>query len=71
MAFPVLGAFQFSGHMPVVLPVTLVSGLAMAAVSYALIESPCRTALRRWERHNEPSPLDSSVTDSPEPAVAQ
>jgi peptidoglycan/LPS O-acetylase OafA/YrhL len=71
MAFPVLGAFQFSGHMPVVLTLTLVFGLAMAAVSYALIESPCRTALRRWERHNEPSPLDSSVTDSPEPAVAQ
>ena len=71
MAFPVLGAFQFSGHMPVVLAVTVVFGFAMAAVSYALVESPCRMALRRWERRNAISPLDSSVSDSPEPAVAR
>jgi hypothetical protein len=68
---------------------TTVLGFAMAAVSYALIESPCRNALRRWEyrragagrpgddsgravgRHPVPiPPLDSSVTDDPEPAVA-
>jgi peptidoglycan/LPS O-acetylase OafA/YrhL len=57
--------------MPAVLVLTVVFGFAMAAVSYALVESPCRQALRRWERRNEPSPLDSSLTDSPEPAVAR
>jgi len=59
-----------------VLGLTLALGFAMAAVSYALIESPCRNALRRWEyrragaRSQAPPPLDSSVTDSPEPVVA-
>jgi peptidoglycan/LPS O-acetylase OafA/YrhL len=64
----------------VVLTLTLIFGFAMAAVSYALVESPCRQALRRWEyRASKPGkqpgkpapPLDSSVSDSPEPAVAQ
>jgi len=68
MVFPVIGQFPFSGHMPVVLVLTLVFGFAIAAVSYALVESPCREALRRWERRHEPTPLDSSVTDTPEPA---
>lgn len=71
MVFPVIGEFPFSGHMPVVLVLTLVFGFAIAAVSYALIESPCRNALRRWERHNVITPLDSSVSDAPEPAVAR
>jgi peptidoglycan/LPS O-acetylase OafA/YrhL len=72
MAFPVVGKFVFNGAMPVILVVTLVFGLAMAAVSYALIENPCRQALRRWEyaRANRVPPLDSSVSDAPEPAVA-
>jgi peptidoglycan/LPS O-acetylase OafA/YrhL len=81
MVFPVIGAFAFNGHMPVVLVLTLVFGFAIAAVSYALVESPCRVALRRWERRNDPAPLDwghhppegqgDSVTDPPEPAVAR
>ena len=50
---------------------TVVFGFAVAAVSYALVESPCRVALRRWERRNDPAPLDSSITDAPEPAVAR
>jgi peptidoglycan/LPS O-acetylase OafA/YrhL len=79
--FPVIGEFAFNGHMPVVLVLTVVFGFAIAAVSYALVESPCRNALRRWERRNVPSPLDwghlppegqgDSVTDEPEPAVAR
>jgi peptidoglycan/LPS O-acetylase OafA/YrhL len=48
-----------------------VFGFAIAAVSYALVESPCRNALRRWERRNDPTPLDSSVDDVTEPAVAR
>lgn len=71
MVFPMIGAFQFNGHMPVVLVLTVVIGFAIAAVSYALVESPCRNALRRWERRNDMTPLDSSVSDAPEPAVAR
>ena len=55
MVFPVIGEFAFNGHMPVVLVLTVVFGFAIAAVSYALVESPCRVALRRWEyRRNVP-----------------
>jgi peptidoglycan/LPS O-acetylase OafA/YrhL len=67
-----------------VLILTLVFGFAMAAVSYALVESPCRNMLRRWEyrragaqRPGDGSgrapvpPLDSSVSDAPEPVVAR
>jgi len=72
MVFPMIGEFPFNGHMPVVLALTLVIGFALAAVSYALVESPCRNALRRWERRRrDVPPLDSSVTDAPEPAVAR
>jgi peptidoglycan/LPS O-acetylase OafA/YrhL len=49
MVFPVIGEFAFNGHMPVVLVLTVTFGFAIAAVSYALVESPCRVALRRWE----------------------
>ncbi len=71
MVFPVIGEFAFNGHMPVVLVLTVVFGFAIAAVSYALVESPCRTALRRWEyRHTRPvPPLDSSVSSVPEPVA--
>lgn len=71
MVFPVIGEFAFNGHMPVVLVLTVVFGFAIAAVSYALVESPCRNALRRWERRFHPTPLDSSVTEETEPAVAR
>ncbi|SCX30627.1 hypothetical protein SAMN02799620_05116 [Mycolicibacterium fluoranthenivorans] len=71
MVFPVIGQFPFNGHMPVVLALTLVFGFAIAAVSYALVESPCRNALRRWEYRRNPPPLDSSVTDTAEPAIAR
>ncbi len=76
MVFPMVGKFMFSGNLFVVLALTLVLGFAMAAVSYALVESPCRHALRRWEYRRgrrdgvPPPPLDSSVTDTAEPAVA-
>jgi peptidoglycan/LPS O-acetylase OafA/YrhL len=71
MVFPIIGEFPFNGHMPVVLVLTVLFGFAIAAVSYALVESPCRVALRRWERRNDPAPLDSSVTEAPEPAVVR
>jgi peptidoglycan/LPS O-acetylase OafA/YrhL len=78
MVFPMVGQFMFSGDFFVTLILTLVLGYAMAAASYALIEYPCRNALRRWEYRQGRSakrsrvipPLDSSVTDDPEPAVA-
>lgn len=73
MVFPMVGKFMFNGNLIVILVLTLVLGFAMAAVSYALIESPCRNALRRWEyRQRKPvPPLDSSVSDAPEPAIAR
>jgi peptidoglycan/LPS O-acetylase OafA/YrhL len=74
MVFPMIGAFAFDGHMPVVLVLTIVIGFAIAAVSYALIESPCRVALRRWEyRKSSPTdpapPLDSAITGPTGPGV--
>jgi peptidoglycan/LPS O-acetylase OafA/YrhL len=64
MVFPVIGEFAFSGHMPVVLVLTVIFGFAIAAVSYALVESPCRVALRRWEYRRSAAGLDSSITDT-------
>jgi peptidoglycan/LPS O-acetylase OafA/YrhL len=55
MVFPVLGTFPFTGRMPTVLVLTLLFGWAIAAVSYALVESPCRDALRRWESRATPA----------------
>lgn len=77
MVFPMVGTFMFNGDLVVVFVLTTVLGFAMAAVSYALIESPCRNMLRRWEyrrakvENEKPPPLDSSVTDAAEPAVAR
>ena len=72
MVFPIIGEFAFNGRMPTVLALTLIFGFALAAVSYALVESPCRQALRRWEyRARRVPPLDSSTTDAPEPVVAR
>ena len=71
MVFPVIGEFPFSGHMPVVLVLAVIFGFAIAAVSYALVESPCRVALRRWEYRRTAPPLDSAVTDAAELAVAR
>jgi peptidoglycan/LPS O-acetylase OafA/YrhL len=71
MVFPIIGEFAFNGHMPVVLVLTVVFGFAIAAVSYSLIESPCRVAFRRWEfREQRPvPPLDSAVRSVPEPVA--
>jgi peptidoglycan/LPS O-acetylase OafA/YrhL len=55
MVFPVIGTFPFTGRMPTVLVLTLIFGFAIAAVSYALVESPAREALRRWEKREKPA----------------
>lgn len=80
MVFPMIGEFLFNGGMPAVLVLTLVFGFALAAVSYALVESPCREALRRWEYRNQrpvPPPdrghrplARDSITPEPEPQPA-
>lgn len=69
MAFPMIGKFAFAGDMPVVLALTLLFGFAMAAVSFALIEEPCRLALRNWEfrRTHRVAPLASAISDDPAP----
>jgi peptidoglycan/LPS O-acetylase OafA/YrhL len=73
MVFPVIGEFSFRGRMPEVLVLTLVFAIAIAAVSYALVESPCREALRRWEsRRSQKSAANSAGAVSPrqEDAIA-
>ena len=73
MVFPVIGEFSFRGRMPEVLVLTLIFAIAIAAVSYALVESPCREALRRWEsrRRQQRAPgLDSAVSPHQEDAIA-
>jgi len=69
MVFPVLGTFPFTGRMPTVLVLTLVFGWAIAAVSYALVESPCREALRRWEKRRRPAEA-GQVIDAEADAIA-
>src|SRR6201991_2097041 len=56
MVFPVIGEFSFTGRMPEVLVLTLIFAIAIAAVSYALVESPCREALRHWESRTKQAP---------------
>jgi peptidoglycan/LPS O-acetylase OafA/YrhL len=69
MVFPVLGTFQFTGRMPAVLVFTLIFGWAIAAVSYALVESPCRETLHRWEKRQQP--VDTrQVIDAEADAIA-
>ncbi|BAX90586.1 acyltransferase [Mycobacterium shigaense] len=69
MAFPVLGTFAFTGRMPTVLVLTLLFGWAIAAVSYALVESPAREALRRWEKREKAAGADQAV-DAEADAIA-
>lgn len=67
MVFPVVGTFPFTGNMPTVLVLTLIFGFSIAAVSYALVESPCREALRRWEKREQP---EAEVIDAEADAIA-
>jgi peptidoglycan/LPS O-acetylase OafA/YrhL len=69
MVFPVLGTFPFTGRMPMVLVWTLIFGWAIAAVCYALVESPCREALRRWEKRRKPLEVPQ-VTEAEADAIA-
>ncbi len=66
MVFPVIGTFPFTGRMATVLVLTLIFGFAISAVSYALVESPAREALRRWEKRKRPSGSVGSVVSDPE-----
>jgi peptidoglycan/LPS O-acetylase OafA/YrhL len=51
-----------------VLVLTLIFGFAIAAVSYALVESPCREALRRWEKREKP--VETRQVDAEADAIA-
>jgi len=64
MVFPVIGTFPFTGRMPTVLVLTLIFGFAIAAVSYALVESPAREALRRWEKRKKPGEAQADASPS-------
>ena len=78
MVFPVIGRFAFTGDMAVVLTLTSIFTVAIAAVSYGLVEQPCREALRGWEsrrrqqRRPAPPPPSSPPNRRPaEPVAAQ
>jgi peptidoglycan/LPS O-acetylase OafA/YrhL len=59
------------GHLPEVLALTLIFSIAIASVSYALVESPCREALRRWEkREKKLPPGEGRVSPPQEDAIA-
>ena len=70
MVFPVIGEFSFKGHMPEVLVLTLIFAIAIAAVSYALVESPCREALREWESRKKRGRDARTVSPRQEDAIA-
>ncbi len=71
MVFPVIGTFPFTGRMPTVLLLTLIFGFAIAAVSYGLVESPAREALRRWEKRTQSAPpTGNSVIDAEADSIA-
>ncbi|MDR3661087.1 MAG: acyltransferase [Mycobacterium sp.] len=62
MVLAMIGSAAFTGALPVVMVLTTVFGLAVAAVSYALLEEPCRAALRHWEiRRRAASPEQSAA----------
>ncbi|CAJ1496399.1 acyltransferase family protein [[Mycobacterium] holstebronense] len=66
MVFPVIGRFAFTGDMAVVLALTLVFTVAIAAVSYALVEQPCREKLRGWETRHPPERSDGAQAALPD-----
>lgn len=66
VVYALLGRPQSGFGFVAVLVLTLVFALAMAAVSYALIEEPCRIALQRWEDRRKAAvlPLTDPSGDS-------
>jgi peptidoglycan/LPS O-acetylase OafA/YrhL len=73
IVFAVLGRYAFAGDLPVVLVLTLLCGFAIAAASYALVEEPCRVALRRWEsgRKRAVPPQDGPDATTARPTQTQ
>lgn len=62
VALALLDRRASTGGFIVVWLLTMVFGVVIAAVSYALIEEPCRIALRRWEiRRSSVGPRASAV----------
>jgi peptidoglycan/LPS O-acetylase OafA/YrhL len=59
--------------MPEVLALTLIFAIAIAAVSYALVESPCREALRRWEsrRKRDSAEADAAAVRPPDSVISR
>jgi len=71
MVFPVIGNVSPSpAGCRRFLVLTLIFGFAIAAVSYALVESPCREALRRWEKRGKQPAETPQVIDAEADAIA-
>lgn len=64
MVLDMVGRTTFPWALPVVMFLTTTFGCAVAAVSYALLEEPCRLALRRWEDRRQ------AVVEQESPAQA-
>lgn len=71
MVFPVIGRFAFTGDMAVVLVLTMVFTVAIAAVSYALVEQPCREMLRGWESRRPRRTVESVAAEKTVPDGSQ
>lgn len=61
MVLGMVGRATFPGALPVVMVLTTTFGFAVAAVSYALLEEPCRMALRRWEARRARVPMRTAI----------
>jgi len=65
IVFPVFGIPAFGGHFWFVLAVTIVLSLAVASVSYALVEEPARVAFHRWDAARRAAKLARGTAESP------
>ncbi|MEE2035243.1 acyltransferase family protein [Rhodococcus chondri] len=62
IVFPVFGIAPFQGSFWFVLTVTVVLSIAIASVSYALVEDPTRRAFHRWERRHRVGPPGNAAS---------
>lgn len=62
IVFPVFGLVPFQGDFVFVLVVTLVLSIAIASVSYALVEVPARDAFHRWEKSRRGTAASPTAT---------
>nr|WP_242676785.1 acyltransferase [Rhodococcus sp. ABRD24] len=70
IVFPMFGIAPFSGDFVFVLVVTTILSIAVASVSYALVEEPSRRAVLRWEKRRHIGEPASGSAATPTAASA-